>query len=125
MFVISKNFGIVLFWMVVPRQWHVSLREWPEHGLHSRNGLNQVLLASNGPTITFSTFIVVSKIVVRRSLSLDGIYILECLHDDFWLLRDDHKVVDMGAQIVVVFPVFAFLDPHIVVVSCWFESQST
>ena len=76
-----------------------------------------IILASDSVASVVG-FVIVSKVVLRRSFSFNMVLLIDYLHDNIWLFREYHKIVYLSTNVLAVVTRFGQLDPNIYVKSC-------
>jgi len=76
-------------------------------------------------TSTLMHFIIITEVAKRWSFTLDAMFLLYEFHDSFRLLRRNHEVIHISANVLIVDFALGQSDPHIFVVSGGFESVGT
>jgi len=66
--------------------------------------------------------IIITKVVERWSFTLDDMFLLYKFHDGFRMLRSNHEVVHISANVLIVGFVLGQSNPNVFVISGWFES---
>ena len=92
--------------------------------LYSPNSFLDILLASDGVS-SFVSFVIVSKVVFRRSFALNVLLLLDEIHNNLWCFRGYHKIFHICTDVLIVVTIIVQLDPKVSVKSSGSESDES
>ena len=90
--------------------------------LYYPNIFLDILLASDG-VLSFVIFLIVSKVVIWKSLALNVVLLIDEFHGILWCFRVYHKFTHICTDVLIVVTSLGQIDPNVSVKSSGSESN--
>ena len=79
--------------------------------LYSPNSFLDIILASDGVS-SFISFVIVSRVIIWRSFSLNMLLLVYDFHDVLYCFRDYNRIIDICTDLLILITRLSQLDPN-------------